>query len=64
MESTSYNNGFPSQPGWYDVLIDGIEDRLVFRICHSCNRLEWRDINGNTIEPERVKWIGEAGMYP
>ncbi len=59
-----YKDGFPKQPGWYDVQVDGVDDRLVFRICHQCNRLEWRDIMGNRVEESRVRWCGEASLNP
>lgn len=42
-----YKEGFPNIPGWYDVLVDGVEERLVFRFCGTCGKFVWEDISGN-----------------
>ena len=63
MDEIEYHEGFPKDVGWYDVLIDGAEDRLLHRYCHIDNRHEWKDINGIRID-SKVLWSGEATQYP
>ena len=46
----SYNKGMPTKAGWYDCLVNGEEKRLLCRYCPSCQKHEWRDINGNPVE--------------
>lgn len=57
-ESTpDYIDGFPSVPGWYDVLVDGTtEARMVFRFCGTCGHFIWQDINGIRAEG-KVQWM-------
>lgn len=62
-EIEEYNEGFPQEVGWYDVIVDGAEDRLLHRFCHQENRHEWKDINGIRVEGN-VKWTGEASIRP
>lgn len=45
-QDARYMTGFPSTPGWYDVLVDGVEDRMVCRFCRTCGLFVWEDING------------------
>ena len=59
-----YHDGFPKQPGWYDVQINGVDERLLFRICKSYGRKEWMDTAGNRVKPEKVKWFGEPSANP
>lgn len=58
-----YHEGYPREVGWYDVIANGIEDRLLHRYCHMENRHEWKDINGCKIEGE-VLWTGTAEPTP
>lgn len=58
-----YHSGYPSEIGWYDVLVNGREERLLHRICHQDNRHEWKDIHGIRIDDE-VLWTGEATVTP
>lgn len=58
-----YYDGFPKEVGWYDVIVDGIEERLLHRYCYIENRHKWQDING--CEPKgKVLWTGEATQTP
>ena len=63
MDEIEYKEGYPNQIGWYDVLIDGGEDRLLHRFCRQENRHEWKDINGIRREGN-ILWCGEAGVCP
>lgn len=59
-----YRTGYPDKPGWYDVRVDGREDRLLFRYCHTCNIWEWKDINGVRVTGQ-VEYIPESfAIYP
>ncbi|SCW26526.1 hypothetical protein SAMN05660484_00011 [Eubacterium ruminantium] len=58
-----YHTGFPQQVGWYDVLVDGLEDRLLHRYCQMYGRHEWKDINGCKVDRE-VLWTGTAEPCP
>lgn len=58
-----YHEGYPKEVGWFDVLRDGVEDRLLHRYCRIENRHEWKDINGVKQEGD-ILWTGEAGRYP
>lgn len=62
-EMITYYEGYPQKVGWYDVLIDGGEDRLLHRYCHMENRHKWQDINGCEVRG-MVLWTGEASVTP
>lgn len=62
-ELVLYRGGFPQTVGWYDVLVDGGEDRLLHRFCRMENRHKWQDINGNTVQGD-VLWTGDASATP
>ena len=55
-ERPEYRSDRPDRPGWYDVLVNGKEDRLVFRYCGTCGNFIWQDIHGVRAEGE-VLWI-------
>lgn len=55
-ERPEYLDGFPTRPGWYDVIVDGKEDRMVFRFCKTCGMFVWEDINGVKAEGD-VLWM-------
>lgn len=63
LDEITYNDGYPTQVGWYDVLIDGGEDRLLHRYCHMENRHKWQDIDGHEIKG-KVMWTGQATQTP
>ena len=63
MDEIEYKEGYPTDVGWYDVLEDGKEERLLHRYCHLENRHEWKDINGIRREGN-ILWCGEAGRCP
>lgn len=63
MDEIEYKEGYPKEVGWFDVLVDGTEDRLLHRYCHIDNRHEWKDINGIRREGN-ILWCGEAGACP
>jgi len=58
-ESTApdYQPGFPDKAGWYDVLVDGVEDRMVFRFCGTCGLWVWQDIHGVKQDNKDVLWM-------
>ena len=64
MDEIEYKEGYPEEIGWFDVLVNGREERLLHRVCHQDNRHEWKDINGNRIDESTVKWTGEATVTP
>lgn len=56
-EKPEYIETPPDIPGWYDVLIDGREERMVFRFCGTCGLFVWQDIYGNRADKgARVLW--------
>ena len=63
MDEIEYFEGYPKEVGWFDVLVDGVEDRLLHRYCHMENRHEWKDINGVRREGH-ILWCGEVGECP
>ena len=58
-----YYDGFPKEVGWYDVIVDGIEERLLHRYCYIENRHKWQDINGCEVKGN-VKWTGDVSATP
>ena len=66
MEEPIYSEGYPTQQGWYDVLIDGVqEDRLQHWVCAVYNRHHWKDLEGNYVEAlHEVKWTGKPSIRP
>ena len=50
----NYQSGFPGKAGWYDVLVDGAEDRLCFRYCPTCGMYVWQDLNGVKVPQDRL----------
>lgn len=62
-EKIEYREGYPEDVGWYDVLVNGVEDRLLHRYCRSEQRHKWQNINGIEITDE-VLWTGTAEAYP
>lgn len=65
-EEPIYNEGYPEQQGWYDVLIDNREeDRLQHWVCPIAGRHHWKDRKGNYIEAlHDVKWTGTPTVNP
>ena len=65
-EEPIYNEGYPEQQGWYDVLIDGVqEERLQHWICSIIGRHHWKDMDGNYIEAlHTVTWTGKPSVRP
>lgn len=66
MEEPIYKEGYPEKQGWFDVLIDGVqEDRLQHWVCQVYGRHHWKDTEGNYIEAlHTVTWTGEPSRYP
>ena len=63
--SEEYKTGFPDKPGWYDVMVEGVELRLCFRFCPSCGTHVWQDLTGNKTDPSLVTFIPEShSLYP
>lgn len=58
-----YQGGWPPEQGWYDVLVDGEEDRLRHWICQMSGRHEWIDSKGRYIRNANILWIGEADVH-
>ena len=58
-----YKDGFPTEQGWYDVTVDGMDDRLQHFICRMEGREYWKDIKGNPVEGV-ILWTGEASALP
>lgn len=54
--------GWPESQGWFDVTIDGEQDRLRHWICSMSGRHEWVDVDGLYIRDHEVRWTGEAGL--
>lgn len=59
MPDERYHDGWPPQQGWYDVLVDGEEDRLRHWMCMMSGRHEWVDDAGQYVRGV-VRWTGEA----
>ena len=55
-----YRSGEPKRAGWYDVLIDGEDDRLQWFVCvMNPKKRYWKDRDGNVIQKKDIKYIGE-----
>lgn len=63
-ESERYYEGWPSLPGWYDVLIEGQPERLRFRINRQTGQHEWVDFQGNHIWNADILWTGDPDIRP
>lgn len=59
-DEIQYRSGWPKQQGWFDVTVDGEEDRLRHWICQLSGRHEWIDVDGHYIRDREVLWCGEA----
>lgn len=60
-----YKPGYPEAPGWYDVLVDGVPDRLRNWRCQLSGRHHWLDIDGKYIDAlHSITWTGEPTMTP
>lgn len=57
-----YHEGWPPEQAWYDVIVDGQEDRLRHWICKLSGRHEWIDVNGQYIRGSEVRWCGEGEL--
>ena len=64
VEEPEYRSDFPDLPGWYDVLVDGREDRMVFRFCGTCGTFVWQDINGIKAEGAVLWMPGSWDLRP
>lgn len=66
MDEPIYHTGYPEAQGWYDVLIDGVqEDRLQHWFCHITGAHHWKDMEGNYIDAlHEVTWTGRASVRP
>lgn len=63
MDEEIYFDGFPQQQGWYDVKIDGKDDRLRHWVCSISGRHEWMDRASNYVRGKDIKWCGTASVY-
>lgn len=60
-----YNEGYPEEPGWYDVLVDGEPDRLRNWRCQLSGRHHWLDINGKYLDAlHSITWTGGPSITP
>lgn len=50
-----YNDGYPPKKGWYDVLVEGEETRLLYYHCDMRNDDVWVDDTGERVW-SIVKW--------
>lgn len=53
--------GDPPKVGWYDVLLDGEEDRLQWWVCMmNPRKRHWKNAMGEYMDGHDIRWTGEA----
>ena len=55
-----WKSGEPPAQGWYDVQVNGKDDRLQWWICVlNPRKRRWKDQDGNYIIGQEIKWTGQ-----
>lgn len=59
-----FNDGFPTNQGWYECELDGEPAVLRYFHCEVSGRDEWVDKAGRYMRMHAVKWAGDAMRTP